>query len=196
MRVCFIAKNLALEDKNAKYGGHRRFAYELISRVGRTPGIKAVLLAEKISGFPPEIQTVSGVVLGASFLKNYFRTRKIVKEYDIVHAIDGWPCGVIGYLLNVGLEKKLVITAEGTSAIKPLGSLIKGPFLRRSYKSADTVVAISKFTKVQLEKNAGVLNVRVVNHGVDYLKFGGDHSCNVSVFEKNKELSAVYYKCR
>lgn len=97
--------------------------------------------------------------------------RKILRRCDIVHALDGWPYGVIAALATLGLRKKLIITAIGTGAVQPLYSWWRRPILKWAYRKADGVVAVSNNTKKEILKIIPDLKIEVINHGVDFAKF-------------------------
>jgi phosphatidylinositol alpha-1,6-mannosyltransferase len=97
--------------------------------------------------------------------------RKIIKRCDVVHALDGWPYGVVAILASLGLRKKVIITAIGTGAVKPLYSWWKRPIMKWAYRKADKVVAVSNNTKREIQKFIPDLKIEVINHGVDSEKF-------------------------
>src|SRR3989344_9373248 len=97
--------------------------------------------------------------------------RKIFQKCDIIHALDGWPYGVIAALVSVGLKKKLIITAVGTGAVQPLYSWWRRPIMKWAYQKADRVIAVSNNTKREIQKFLPNLKIDVINHGVDAKKF-------------------------
>ena len=82
-------------------------------------------------------------------IRNVVRIRSIVKKekIDLIHALDGWPYGVYGYLALLGTKKKLVISGVGTYSIIPRSSFIKNALMRHMYRCAQSVVCISNYTK-------------------------------------------------
>lgn len=99
------------------------------------------------------------------------RLRRVFKKYDVIHALDGWPYGFIAALAAWGLKKKLIITAIGTGAVKPLYSFWRRPLLKWAYKKADKIVAVSNNTKKEILKFLPNLTIEVINHGVDAAKY-------------------------
>lgn len=97
--------------------------------------------------------------------------KKILSRCDLIHALDGWPYGVIAAWANKTLKKPLIITAIGTGAVKPLYSWWRRPILKWAYRRADKVVAVSNNTKKEIQKFLPDLNIEVINHGVDYERF-------------------------
>ncbi len=99
------------------------------------------------------------------------KARKYCKNCDVIHAIDGYPYGIVAALANIGLNKKLIITAQGTYAVAPLYGFGTGWLLRWAYKKADKIIAISQYTKREILKKVNLQNIEVINHGVYFDKF-------------------------
>ncbi|MFH1393063.1 MAG: glycosyltransferase family 4 protein [Patescibacteria group bacterium] len=140
MKICYLIDNI-----NSGHGGGR-YAGDLISAV-KKEGYNVVVL---------EVNTILDAV----------KVRKYCKNCDIIHAIDGYPYGVVAALANIGLNKKLVITAQGTYAVAPLYSLSKTALVKWAYKKADKIIAISQYTKREILKKINLQNIEVINHGV------------------------------
>ena len=104
-------------------------------------------------------------------LFSLLKIRAIFKKYDIIHALDGWPYGIIAALASLGLKRKLIITAVGTGAIQPLYNFWKKPIMVWAYRRADQVVAVSNNTKQEILKIIPNLDIQVINHGVEFEKF-------------------------
>ncbi|MDP2638734.1 MAG: glycosyltransferase family 4 protein [Candidatus Azambacteria bacterium] len=145
MKICFI-----IENADQKHGGGR-YAGDLISAV-------------KKAGH-------SVIVLGVDTILDAIKIRKYCKNCDIIHAIDGYPYGVAAALANIGLNKKLVITAQGTYAVAPLYSFPASILLKWAYKKADKIIAISRYTKREILKKINVSSIEVINHGVYFDEF-------------------------
>lgn len=97
--------------------------------------------------------------------------RSIFKKCDIVHALDGFPYGVIAAIASFGLGRKLVITAVGTGAVQAFCHPMRGALLRWAYRRADRVVAVSNYTKREILKYVPGLHISVINHAVDAEEF-------------------------
>jgi len=108
------------------------------------------------------------------------RIRKYIKKCDIIHALDGYPYGVIATLANIGLNKKLIINGIGTYSVLPLDKPIKCSLLRWAYKKAYKILCISNFTKNQILKRIKLNNLEVIKLGVDYNKFQQETTDNNS----------------
>lgn len=156
MRICFL--NHDLGDKT----GAGRFLLSLMRAFKKTsPNYQFIIL------------TSEDLLLGG-FLRIIFRLfkiRSVFKSCNIIHALDGWPYGVIATIFSLGLGKKIVITAIGTGAVQPLYQPIKKQLLIWAYKKADKVTAISHNTQREILKVIPNLKIEVINHGVDFEKF-------------------------
>lgn len=145
MKICYLVENI-----NLKHGGGR-YANDLISEIKKY-GHDAIFLE------------VSSVLDAA-------KARKYCKNCDVIHAIDGYPYGVIAALASIGLNKKLVITVQGTYAVAPLYSFGKSILVKWAYKKADKIIAISQYTKKEILKKVNIKNIEVINHGVYFDEF-------------------------
>lgn len=152
-------------DINSK-AGWGRFASELIGGIKRL-GHEVVILKEKNDELEGELVLKRGV----GMLWNFLKIRKYLNDCDIIHALDGYPYGISAALGNMGLNKKLIITAEGTYSVEPLYNFKISKILSWAYKKADKVVAISNYTKKEILKKIKLKNIVVVNPGIDPEKF-------------------------
>lgn len=166
MKICFLNHNLNTAT------GAGRFGVNLIERLRRAnPELDAVIMTVLGSGHPLEAP-----ILSPRFFRLVLaipRIRAIMRSCDVIHALDGFPYGVIAALASIGLGKNLIITAIGTGAIQPFHHLVRGRLLAWAYRRADRVVAISGYTQGQIEKRMPNLAVEVVNHAVDAAEFAG-----------------------
>lgn len=145
MKICYLIENI-----NSRHGGGR-YAGDLI-------------LAVKKNGYDVVIVEVNTIL-------DAVKARKYCKECDIVHAIDGYPYGAVAALANIGLNKKLIITVQGTYAIAPLYNFATGRLLKWVYKKADKVIAISQYTRDEVLKKVNLKNIEIINHGIDFEEF-------------------------
>lgn len=184
MRVCYL--NHDISDKT----GAGRFFNSLIDAIKKTaPDFQYEILTHS-SGLPKKFWQLPFY---------FFRIRQTFKNCDVIHALDGWPYGVIASLAMIGLKKaknnirtsdvqnidinmgtsevqkldrpKLIITAIGTGAVQPLYSWWKRPIMKWAYRRADIVTAVSNATKREIHFFLPDLKIEVINHGVDYEKF-------------------------
>lgn len=189
MKICFLNQNL---DTKAGIG---RFSREIVENISRQKDIEAIVLTEERSGY-----NLGKSILKKSYLLRYFpnlfinafKVRKYIKQCDIVHAIDGYPYGVIAALANIGLNKKLIINGIGTRSVLPLDKPIKKNLLKWAYKKADKVPCISRFTEKQILKRIKLNNTMVINLGVDYEKFNRNRSRYMRIMtQKNADAKLI-----
>jgi len=154
MNLLFLVHSI---DQKSGWG---RYAADLIKGL-KDSGHNVVVLEEK--------------VWGAKLFLSALRARKHIKNCDIVHAFDVYPYGVIAYLANILLGKKLIISAQGTYAIAPLYNIKTSLLCKLALKRADSIIAISNFTKHELLKKITVNKIEIINHGVNLDKFYKPH---------------------
>ncbi len=99
------------------------------------------------------------------------KIRNIFKKYDIIHALDGYPYGVVAAIAAVGLKKKLIITLVGTGAVHPLYRIFKRWLVVWAYKKANRLVAISNNTKKEILEIVHGLKIDIIKHGVDFARY-------------------------
>ncbi len=155
MKICYL--NHDLKDTT----GAGRFCLFLIKE------IKNILLEAEITVLTSE---AVGQGIGHA-LFSLAKIRRVFKECDIIHALDGWPYGFMAVLATVGLKKKVIITAIGSGAVAPLYSFWRRPLVKWTYRRADCLTAISRHTKKEILKIIPDLKITVINHGVDFLAF-------------------------
>ena len=181
MKICFLNENL---DTRAGVG---RFGIEIINNVLQQEKNEVVVFTEKNSGYKLEKAILFKSYLLRNFLNifiNAIKIRKYIKDCDIVHALDGYPYGVIAALANIGLNKKLIISGIGTYSVLPLDEPIKRNLMKWAYKKADKVLCISRFTEKQILKRVNLENTTVINPGVDYDKFQKENTLTEKGNEK------------
>ncbi|MFZ5559798.1 MAG: glycosyltransferase family 4 protein [Patescibacteria group bacterium] len=168
MKICFLNENLDIK------AGVGRFGRDVVENISKKEGIEAIVLTEQESGHKLERAVLRKSYLMRHFhniFVNAFKIRKYIKKCDIVHALDGYPYGVIAALANIGLNKKLIINGIGTYSILPLDIPLKKGLMSWAYKRADRIICISRFTEKQILKRVKLDNTIVINHGVNYDKF-------------------------
>lgn len=164
MRVCFLNHDL---KENTGAG---RFGLQLIGQmVKENPDFHPIVLTTERSGHSWEKPILSSNVIRLVFALP--RIRYFFKRCDVIHALDGFPYGVIAAVVSAGLGKKLIITAIGTGAVQAFRNPIKGALLRWAYRRADKLVAVSNYTKREILSRVSGLDISVINHGVDAQEF-------------------------
>jgi phosphatidylinositol alpha-1,6-mannosyltransferase len=146
--------------------GWGRYASDLIMGAIEN-GHETIILGEDSAG----IGRASSYNRLLLLIRSVLRVRSQAKECDIIHVLDGYPNAIIATLANIGLKKKIIITAIGTYSVAPLYKTFKGLLLRLSYKKALKIVAISNYTKNEILKKVSVDDIDVVNPGVNFDKF-------------------------
>ena len=159
MKICYLTHDLRHDY------GSGVFSKRLIEGVRGRMRCEVIALTSEYAGVEYERPLL--IPHKYKFLREIFRIRRIFKECDIIHALDGFPYGAIAAILSVGLGKPLIITGAGTGAVLALYKRIPGMLLRWSYRRADRVTAISNFTKQEMTRFVPDISVKVVNHGVD-----------------------------
>jgi len=177
MKICFLNQNLNI------YAGVGRYGRDIINNISQVKDMEIIVLTEEKSD-----DNFNFSILSPSFrlrqlpyiFINALRIRKYIKKCDIIHALDGYPYGVIATLANIGLNKKLIINGIGTYSVLPLDKPIKCSLLRWAYKKAYKILCISNFTKNQILKRIKLNNLEVIKLGVDYNKFQQETTDNNS----------------
>ena len=109
MKICYLTHDLRHDY------GSGVFSRRLIEGVRERIGCEVVALTSEYSGVAYENPIL--IPHKYKFLWQFLRIRRIFKECDILHALDGFPYGVIAAVLSLGLRKPLVITGAGTGAV-------------------------------------------------------------------------------
>lgn len=166
MKVCILNHDMM------QHTGAGRFGASLLTGLRKSdPGIEVAVLTSVASGHDLELAVIPSNKLRLLFALP--RIRKILRQADIIHALDGYPYGLVAVLASLGLKKKIIITAIGTGAIQPLYRWW-GSLLVWTYRRADFVAAISGYTRREILKKVPNLKIEVVNHAVDAGEFQGD----------------------
>lgn len=141
--------------------GDGRFSSDIINEV-ISRGHKVVVLKAIDDGLRGEPILRSGL----GVFKSLSQIREKFKDCDVIHTTDAYPYGVIGWLINRKLKKKLIISALGTYAVAPLYRWQTSYLVKQTYKSAYKVIAISKFTKNKILEKLKLNNIVVINPGI------------------------------
>src|SRR3990167_5557147 len=109
MKIAYLTNNI--DPKN----GWGRYASDLIYGT-KNSGHEVVILKEQDDGFDGFHVLKKGIGIFYSALK----VKNLARDCDIIHALDGYPYGIIAWLANMNLNKKLLISAMGTYSVAPL----------------------------------------------------------------------------
>lgn len=155
MKIGYLTQTL-----DTKTGGGR-FAYDIVKGI-ELLGNEVVVLTEENSGYPSHTVLTRGIRM----FMNLGQVRNLLKDCDVVHALDGYPYGVIAYLANRTLKKRLIISALGTYAVAPLYRWQTSFLLKKAYESAHQVLPISNFTLREILKKVALTNTTVITPGI------------------------------
>lgn len=170
MIIGFLANNLDLG------GGGGRYASDLINGVKKM-GHQAIMLTDFGDKGPNPI-----LKRGTGILSSSLKAMSLLKNCDLIHALDGYPYGVIGAIVNNFLDKRLVITLQGTYSVAPLYNLGTASLTRWSYRQADALIAISSYTRDEVFKKIKLENVNIINHGLNFNNFFQEHELSSENF--------------
>lgn len=167
MKLLIVAGNLASE-------GMGRFAHGLINALAsKYPDIEITVLAPKRSNDLQIDQRctlieVPDLYRARSYLHVFGYMQILVREsahVDLVHFATDFPNYLLGSL-RVGIP--YIITAHGTYSMIGLMRGIRKYFIRRAFRGATAIHAVSNFTAKKVESVLlGLKMVRVINHAID-----------------------------
>jgi len=155
MKICYLTYDL---DPKAGWG---RFSSDLIYGIKRA-GCEVLILKERDDGVEgiPILKRRLGIISSAA------RIRKHLKNCDVIHALDGYPYGVMAVLANLGLGKKLIISGIGSFSVAPLSNWKTTKLLKLAYKKANFIACISHYTKNEILKKIKLNNKVIFIDGI------------------------------
>ncbi|OGG48095.1 hypothetical protein A3D66_02110 [Candidatus Kaiserbacteria bacterium RIFCSPHIGHO2_02_FULL_50_9] len=103
--------------------------------------------------------------------RTLFRLRREARECDVIHAFDVFPFGIMATIATIGLKKKIVLTLIGSGSIIPFYQRRFSLLARLCVRRANSVIAISRFTRDEVLTKAPGLSVEVINPGIDLEEF-------------------------
>ena len=167
MKICYLTYGI---DSTSGYG---RFTSDLVNGVQKL-GHETLILNEKKNSMGGITVLKRGGLfrIGVSACKSL----KYIKNCDVIHALDGYPYGIIGNLANTFHKKKFVLTGLGTYAVDPLYQKKIGFLMKHAYKHADIITTPSIFTKEEILKKILNKNIFVIHPGIDLKKYSHPHS--------------------
>jgi glycosyltransferase involved in cell wall biosynthesis len=170
-----MTKILIITNYLGNLGGLGRYSQEVVRALKVLP-IDIKVMTE-VQNLPTQSEqnilkpvfNQSKINLIRNLFYNCFAVRRMAKDFDIIHACDGWPYGVYGWFAVLGTNKKLFITGIGTYTIAPLKELIRGTLLRFTYKRAQKIFCISDFVLSKLKKRVPEAKAETVLMGTTEL---------------------------
>ncbi len=185
IKICFIGPTL-----NTKTGWGR-YCSEFIHEIKKDKEFNAFSIVEEgeLGDAPILPKNKKNPI---KLIRVLWKLKKIAKNYDIIHALDGWPFGFYGALLG----KPLIITLVGTFAVAPLYRMRSYWFLKYAYKKANVLAAVSGYTAREVYKRINNLQrkIFVIKLGLDLNRFvqqpasykKGDYILSVGTIEQRK----------
>ncbi|PWB39062.1 MAG: hypothetical protein C3F02_00375 [Parcubacteria group bacterium] len=164
MRLCFLTHNLDFKN------GGGRLSNDLLTQLHiARPDITIDVLTMAKSGDPREQAILCTNKIKLLF--SFFKIRKMLREADIVQAMDIMPLGIIAYLFSRGLKKKIIITVIGSGSIQPLHRWFWRSLCAYIYRRVSKVTAISSYSAGEIKKIIPDLSVEIINPGINYHYF-------------------------
>ncbi|RJQ36815.1 glycosyltransferase [Candidatus Parcubacteria bacterium] len=162
--------NLCLLNHDMKATtGAGRFGRLFVERMREyDPSLVITVLTSVASGYPGERPIVSES--GWRMLFALPRIRRAFRGADVIHALDGYPYGVVAVLASLGLGKPIVITAIGTGGVQSLYRWY-APLVVWAYRRAAVLSAVSRNTRDEILRRAPDLDIEVIRHGIDAEEF-------------------------
>jgi phosphatidylinositol alpha-1,6-mannosyltransferase len=160
MRICFLTHNLRQDN------GAGVFSLRLIRGMQESLGAEVVALTTVGSDLP-----IDRAILYPNrfeLLKAFPKIRRIIRECDIIHALDIFPYGIVAWIAGFGLGKKLIVTTVATGSLANFKNPVYAFLMRRVVRRAAAVTAISRFTAREIEKRVPGISIKVIPHGVDF----------------------------
>ncbi len=95
-----------------------------------------------------------------------------LEGFDLIHCFFEFPYSFLAARLAKEYKLPLIISAQGTFAVRPLTTWPEKYFLKWSYKTANEIVVPSQFTKDMIIKYSGNnYNITIIHNGVNFKRF-------------------------
>lgn len=164
MKICFLTNDLN------KASGWGRYANDIIEGVVALGHEVIVLTEQQDKG-----TTLNILKRGYGLIPSAWRVRKIILQCDLIHALDGYPYGLIAALATYGTKIPFIITAVGTYAVAPLFNRRSASLMRWAYGRASQLIAISSYTAEQIKNFFPKKSIEIINPGINIDKFWQAH---------------------
>lgn len=161
--------------------GWGRLTFEYCSELARRHGIDFTLYLPHTA---PRVDTpfseqivysLPRLVLGLRHprrLVRYLRWNQLQNDVDLVHSLIDYPTAVIAEQVGHRLSRPCLVTLCGTYSVGPLFRWPDGWLLRRIYRRARYLLAISHFTARAVRAHASTRNpIEVAPLGIDTARF-------------------------
>ena len=153
-------------------------------------GLVYKVVTEKGSNQSNELNILSPTISVFKLISNIFKVRKLAKDFDIIHAFDGWPYAVYGYFSSLGRNKKLFISGVGTYSVDPFNFKCKKWLMKKAFIRAEKIFCISDYTKKKISEKLKPSNLLTVLLGATRLNLLSDEE--VSKFKIEYKLKDHY----
>ncbi|NCN07264.1 glycosyltransferase family 4 protein [Candidatus Falkowbacteria bacterium] len=164
MNICILTSSI-----KEGYGGWARYSLEVYKELKTRPSINVTVITDDESSEFRFKKIDSNLSFIKNIIPNVLYIRKISKNCEIIHALDGYPYSIIAYLASLGRRKqKFYITAIGTYTTTPLDNIYFGWLLKKAYTKAKKIFSISEFTADKLKSKINLSNIEVVYMGVNH----------------------------
>jgi len=160
-RICILAHSL-----DEKRGGGR-FLTAIIRHLLGTYDVEVLTALPSGSQLENPILSHNPFVL----LLRLGKIRRVLARADIVHAFDVHPYGIIAGIAGIGLRKKFVLTAVGSSSIQPLYRFGLATLSQWVYRKADVLTAVSGYVAREIRKKLPYLDFTIITPGIDFNYF-------------------------
>lgn len=156
-----------------------------LERYAKT-GVDTVSVPVKFG--PMRIDTGDNIV-GLFLAYLYIIIREVVlSRPDVIYCTSWFPCGVISSIVNYLLDSQVVIIAHGDEVtfknVDLTQRLVMLPLLRRTFRHADHIFAVSEFTRQQLN-DLGIDGIQVSGNGIDISRF---QQGSIDEFDENFDI--------
>jgi phosphatidylinositol alpha-1,6-mannosyltransferase len=103
---------------------------------------------------------------------DYFRFDYKAEGFELIHSLSEFPYALLGARLSRRYEIPLIITTQGTYAVRPLFLFPEKQFLSRAYAQAACITAPSKFTRDAVARYSGTTSpIHIIHNGVNFSRF-------------------------
>ena len=156
MRILLLAKNF---NPTSGAGRHARCLYDELSKIASVSAASEDYgMKVRFSNNPFDI------------IKTVVALRRAVHSAEVVHALDVWPIGVFALMAVLGTKKKLFLSGVGTYSLPPQEVSIKRSLMLATYRRAQGVVWISRYTQKKVQERVPfTIRGRVILHGTTML---------------------------
>lgn len=148
------------------YGGWARYSVKVATELKKRTDWKVAVAAEDGSG-DYVLADGRGWRMVLALMTNILRVRRLSKQFDIIHALDVYPYGIIVWLATLRKGKKYFISAVGTYSVAPGKNTCRFWLMKKSLQKAKKVFAISRYTAQKVQQGFELDNISVVHLGVE-----------------------------